>query len=130
MRFWIGRNGPDRLCQITMWTALVLSVVDLFIRNGIANLIIHLVTLGLIGYAVFRMLSRNIYKRQKENRAFLGFWKRIGGWFRLTKNRIKDRKTHVYQKCPSCKRVLRLPRIKGKHTVCCPCCSNRFDMTV
>ena len=113
-----------------MWTSLVLSVVNLFVRWTVPHLIVSLVALACVCWATYRMLSRNIYKRQKENRAFTRFWKSIGGWFKLTKNRIKDRKTHVYHKCPSCKRVLRLPRIKGKHTVCCPCCSNRFDMTV
>ena len=34
------------------------------------------------------------------------------------------------KKCVFCKKVLRLPRIKGSHTVRCPCCDRRFDMTI
>ncbi len=126
MRFWMGRNGTDQLCQTMMWTALVLSVVNLFF----GSLILYLIVTLLIGFSAFRMFSRNIYRRQKENQAFLRFFKGIGGWFKLIKNRIRDRKTHVYKKCPHCKRTLRLPKIAGEHTVCCPCCAKRFQMKI
>lgn len=125
-RFWSGRNGADQLYQVMMWTCLGLMLLNLFI----GSFWIYLVELGLLSWATYRALSRNIYKRQRENRAFLGFFARIGKWFRLRKNRWKDRKTHVYKKCPKCKNYLRLPRIKGSHTVCCPCCSHRFGVNV
>ena len=65
-----------------------------------------------------------------ENRAFLRFFGKIRGWFVLQKNRFRDRKTHIYRKCPGCRRTLRLPKIKGDHTVCCPCCGKKFQVKV
>ena len=69
----------------------------------------------------FRTMSRNIAKRRAENQKFCNF-------FKLRKNKFRDRKTHVYRKCPSCKAVLRLPKAKGKHTVSCPKCKNKFSV--
>ena len=125
-RFWNGRNGADQLYQAMMWTCLGLMLLNLFL----GSVLIYVLEMGLLAFATYRALSRNIYKRQKENRAFLSFFNRIAKWFKLGKNRWKDRKTHVYKKCPKCKNHLRLPRIKGSHTVCCPCCSNRFGVDV
>ena len=125
-RFWNGRNGADQLYQAMMWTCLGLMLLNLFLGSTL----IYVLEMGLLAFATYRALSRNIYKRQKENRAFLSFFNRIAKWFKLGKNRWKDRKTHVYKKCPKCKNHLRLPRIKGSHTVCCPCCSNRFGVDV
>ena len=75
----------------------------------------------LIFVIFYRIFSRNIQKRRQENEKFCGF-------FKLIRNRFRDRKTHVYRKCPKCKAVLRLPKAKGKHTVVCPRCKNRFEV--
>ena len=48
----------------------------------------------------------------------------------LCRNRWRDRKTHVYHRCPHCRAMLRLPRRPGFHGVTCPRCSRHFDMTV
>ncbi len=125
-RFWNGRNGADQLYQLLMWVILALMLINLFV----GSLIFWLFNLALLGYATFRLLSRNLYRRQRENQAYLKLLSRIKGWFVLNKNRVRDRKTHIYRKCPSCRRVLRLPRIKGSHTVCCPCCGHRFQTKV
>ncbi len=125
-RFWVGRNGADQLYQLLMWVILILAVVNLFF----GSLILNLTTLLLLVLATFRLLSRNIYKRQKENQVYLRILSRIKGFFVLRKNKFRDRKTHVYRKCPACKKVLRLPKIKGAHTVCCPCCKHRFETNV
>ena len=126
-RFGAGRNGADQLYQFLMWLCLILLLINLFVGSWILSLI----ELTILGYATFRLFSKNLFRRQQENRAFLKFWKRIRDWFVLCKNRFRDRKTHIYRKCPACRRMLRLPKInKGTHTVCCPCCGNRFDTNV
>lgn len=125
-RFWIGRNGADTLYQVTVWGILILAVVNLFLRN----LIILALEFALLIWATFRCLSRNIPARQRENRGFLRIIGAVRGWFVLQKNRLRDRKTHIYRKCPSCRKMLRLPKIKGDHTVCCPCCGKRFQIKV
>lgn len=121
-----GRNGADHLCRFTLAICLILLVIDWFVRHWILWAVILL----LLIWTDFRMLSRNVPSRQKENRIYLNVVTGIGKRLRLQKNRFRDRKTHVYRKCPACKRTLRLPKIKGEHTVCCPCCGNRFEMKV
>ncbi len=123
-RFMYGRYGSDTLNKSLLWgyVALVLiyMVVFLFVEeNPYIYLLYLLVSWALVGVIIFRMMSRNIAKRRKENEKFTSF-------FKLIKNKHRDRKTHVYRKCKSCKAVLRLPKAKGKHTVVCPKCRNRF----
>ena len=125
-KFWYGRNGADQLYQCLMWTCLGLLMLNMFL----GSVIIYILEIGLLSWATYRAMSRNIYQRQRENQAFLRFFSRIRNWFRLMGNRWRDRKTHIYKKCPKCKNTLRLPKIKGSHTVCCPCCSDRFKIDV
>lgn len=122
-----GRYGTDTLNKVYLgvYIAVVLlySIVSLFLTDPAASAILILSYLltstALIVIIFFRMFSRNVVKRRRENEAFCGF-------FRLLRNRFRDRKTHVYRKCPQCRAVLRLPRAKGKHSVICPRCKNRF----
>ena len=123
-RFMLGRNGTDTLCTTLTVAAFILLLIELI--SGWAWLSIP--SLALLLYSNFRAFSRNVAKRRRENAAFCGFFRRIRGFFKLQKNKWKDRKTHIYRKCPSCKSVLRLPRAKGKHTVNCPRCHNRFEV--
>ena len=125
-----GRYGPDTLSRVTLWVYAGVLVAFLILRlifqgNMLASIIISasysLISGGLIYWMIFRILSRNIQKRRRENEIFCGF-------FILRKNKWRDRKTHVYRKCPKCKAILRLPKAKGKHYVVCPRCKNRFEV--
>ena len=125
-RFMAGRYGMDRLYHFLIVVCFVLIVVNWFVGSAILSLL----EFAVLVYATFRFLSRNIYKRQQENLAFLKIWKKPDDFFKLIKCKFRDRKTHVYKKCPACKNNLRLPKKKGKHTVACPCCQNRFDIRI
>lgn len=124
-RMMYGRYGSDTLNKVLTGVYIVCvvlySILSLWINSAIFSLAYILVTVALI-FAIFgRMFSRNIEKRRRENQKFCGF-------FKLRRNKFRDRKTHVYYKCPRCKAMLRLPRAKGKHTVICPRCQNRFPV--
>ena len=125
-RFMAGRYGIDRLYHFLMVLCFILIVVNLFVHS----FIIATLEFALLIYATFRVLSRNVYKRQKENLAFLKITEKPTAFFKLIKCKWRDRKTHVYRKCPSCKNNLRLPKQKGAHTVVCPYCKNRFDVKI
>ena len=125
-RFMIGRYGVDRLYHFLLVLCFILIIVNLFV----GSFIISCLETALLIYATFRVLSRNIYKRQRENQFFLKITEKPSAFFKLLKCKFRDRKTHVYKKCPSCKNNLRLPKKKGKHTVACPCCQNRFDVKI
>ena len=125
-RMMYGRYGIDKIYHVLMLTAIVLMVVNFFV----GSIWISIVELALLVWAMFRFFSKNIYKRQRENQAFTRFFGRIGSWFKLQKNRFCHRKTHVFRKCPFCKNQLRLPKQKGKHTVNCPCCHQKFETKI
>ena len=121
-----GRNGLDALSYTLLGLSAALLVVNLFLHS----VILVVIEYALLAWVIFRFFSRNLAARQEENRRFVGFFQAVGRFFKLQKNKIRDRKTHVYRKCPSCKTVLRLPRVKGEHGVTCPKCRAHFDVQV
>lgn len=130
-RFMIGRNGLDKLTGFLFAIYATLVFVSFFvIRFPIAHIVVYALEFILMLIIVFRTLSRNIYKRQKENRNFLRFSTAVKEFFTRQKNKIRDRKTHRYVKCKNCRAHLRVKNIKGKHTVRCPKCRNTFDVRI
>lgn len=121
--FMVGRYGPDQLYMGLLILSLLLMVVAQITSLSFISIIAYLVLV----IAIFRMLSRNIYKRRAENDRFLKVWwpvrQKITGIFK----RKPDRKTHTYFKCPACKNVLRVPRGKGRIQITCPKCGERFQ---
>ena len=112
--FMAGRYGPDKLNSCLLWTAVILMVIGMFIPSAVAKLVLMAVYYALWGWSIFRMLSRNTYKRYQENRKFLQFV-----------DRIKDRQ-HRYFDCPKCRQSVRVPRHKGKIAITCPKCKEKF----
>lgn len=113
-QFMTGRYGPDKLNSCILWTAVILMLLGLFIPSNAVKLALMAVYYALWGWSIFRMLSRNTYKRYQENRRFLQFW-----------DRIKDRQ-HRYFDCPKCRQSVRVPRHKGKIAITCPKCREKF----
>lgn len=126
IRFFYGRNGNDALNQLLFWAYFALLVVNIFL----GSIILSGIELILLVLYLFRALSKNLYRRQAENRRFLKIWNKFTGFFKLQKNKFRDRKTHVYRKCPSCHVVLRLPKKKGKHSVKCPHCAKSVSVKI
>ena len=125
-RFMIGRYGSDDLNKFIFWVYFALIFISLFIKNSIIYALVWL----LFFIYMYRSFSKNIYKRQAENRKYLVLRNKVASFFRLQKNKFKERKTHVYKKCVHCKATIRLPRRKGKHVVCCPICRKDFNVNV
>ena len=113
-RFMEGRYGNDRLNMYILGTGLVLVLVYAFIPNRMVQLVLWALSYVLMFWAIFRMLSRNVYKRYQENRKFLQIF-----------DRIKDRQ-HRYYDCPKCRQTVRVPRGKGKIAITCPKCKEKF----
>ena len=128
-RFMYGRNGTDALCKALLIVYLILIVINLFLPYPY-SLFLSITELVLGGYIIFRTMSRNLWKRRRENQWYLSRIGRIKGFFALQKQKRHDRKTHYFCKCKHCKKTLRLPRIKGRHTVRCPLCNERFDIKI
>lgn len=127
--FMQGRYGNDELNITLLVVALILALVSRF-TFGISRLILTILELALLCIMIFRIFSRNIYKRSYENRKFLPVYTAVTGWFKLTYKRFRDGKTHRYYKCPQCKAQLRVKNIKGEHTIRCPKCGNNFKKKI
>ena len=70
-RFMYGRNGADRLGLTMIWTALLLDVINIFLRDkAVVYSIISFVSGIIVLAALFRMFSRNLEKRRAENARF------------------------------------------------------------
>lgn len=112
--FMLGRYGTDKLNIAILGTGVVCSLLVLFVRIPLLDLLLTVLSYGLMLWAIFRMLSRNTYKRYQENRKYLRFIERI-----------KDRE-HRYFECPRCHQPVRVPRGKGKIAITCPKCREKF----
>lgn len=127
MKFMQGRYGVDQFARFTMGTALVCIILSIFFRNG-SNLGALLDTVGLLAlvYTYYRMLSRDIAKRSRENQKYLSSTEKLRQRFRREKNIMQQRKTHHIYSCPGCGQKIRIPRGKGKIEIECPKCHTKF----
>ncbi len=129
-RFLYGRYGVDQLYFALFIFYFVIWTVLLFVRFTPVRIGLYALQALDLFWMVFRVLSKNIHARRKENNAFLKIWNPTKNFFILTKNRIRDHKNYRYRKCPHCKAMLRLPKRKGSHPVVCPRCKKRFTAKV
>lgn len=121
--FMIGRNGVDQLGTAMLIAAIAANLLS----NIFASAFLSLLALALIVLAFLRMLSRNLAKRQAENRRFTAVWYRTKNRFLAWKDRQSQSKDYKFFTCPGCKNKLRVPRGKGRIQITCPKCGQRFD---
>jgi len=151
-QFMAGRNGNDDIGKLLMGVYLILAVINLFAKSYVIQAIEFLVFF----YWIFRVFSRNLFARRRENEIFLRFLRRIRDFFgrifakmgfkslkRSHTAKIKKVKTakpkkqepsvdkdHVLRDCPICKKSLKLRKIKGERLVLCPACHNEVRIKI
>ena len=113
-RFMEGRYGSDKLNMAILLLGLIFSVAAVLIPFPLTTLVLHLAAYALMGIAIFRCLSRNVYRRYRENLRFL-----------MLVDRVKD-KENRYFVCPRCRQPVRVPKGKGKIAISCPKCQHKF----
>ena len=141
IQFMQGRNGIDafgvflnRLSFGCIIGALVFTFVSLIcLRHaapGAATVfrVLYYIAYGLgillLAFWLFRVLSRNVAKRQKENTRFL-YQKQVLHRKWTAFKQLFDRK-YKYFNCPNCGKRMRAPRKKGKIRVDCSVCHHIF----
>ena len=110
--FMLGRYGSDKLNVALLIFGVALMILGSLFGEKLAFL--SLVAYIPLFWCIFRMYSRNLEARRRENAAFLNFF-----------SHLKD-KDHRYFRCPRCKQTVRVPRGRGKINIRCPKCSERF----
>ncbi len=119
-RFMFGRYGLDQLNVVLMVASVALCLISfLFSRiNAVwtvaLSFVLNLLSYVLLFWYILRAFSRNIEKRNRENRRFLAF-----------RSRLTDKQNRYYR-CPNCKQTVRVPRGRGKICIKCPKCSEKF----
>lgn len=117
-----GRYGVDSLGKCLLGIGIAAAVFTWFSDAWIFPLL----SWACIIYTYFRMLSKNIYKRSAENRAYLARTYKLRCFFARQKNMLVQRKNYHIYKCPSCRQKIRIPRGKGRIEIRCPKCSATF----
>ncbi len=119
--FMAGRNGNDQFNLFLLVVELVLIIVSSFTGGAM-----YLLVLALLVYIYFRMLSRNLYKRQDENNRYLRAKYKLQSRLRLLGERWKQRRDYKFFVCPSCRATLRVPKGRGKIKIVCRKCGTSF----
>ena len=138
MRFFYNIYGIDLLSLFLLFLS---SLLNLSFFTRIFGLLLFVIS-------IFRMFSKNIYKRQSENLIFIAFLNKLLKRFKvqiptnlppvtfnsliysfkIINSKFNEFVNFKITKCPSCGQKLRLPRRKGKIVVTCKRCSNKFDL--
>ena len=113
-RFMQGRYGTDKLNTLILILGLLFCIGSMFMPVGWPVVVMTLLAYLCSFVVIFRCLSRNTYKRYQENRRYLSFL-----------SQLKDRE-HRYFSCPKCRQSVRVPKGKGKISISCPRCREKF----
>lgn len=125
-KFMNGRYGADQLYRWQFGASIVAFVLSMLLGEGVLAGLLNLAALGLLIWALFRAMSRNIQKRYLENLHFMQKLTAIKNKFKLQQERVKQRKEYKFFSCPTCKTTLRVPKGKGDIYITCAKCGNRF----
>lgn len=121
--FMSGRNGLDQLNI----AALVIAVVFSLLSNIRVLSFLRVFSLALWILVIFRMLSRNLARRQAENYWYVRRTEKLRGDVSGFTTRASQCREYKFFVCPGCKNRLRVPRGKGKIQITCPRCGHRFS---
>ena len=126
--FFQGRNGVDPLGIFLLVISFALNIASRWLFPQTLTALAY----ALMAWCIFRMISRNIPKRQQENAWFMQKTRRFHGQtVQAPPPRAqKDRANYRYFKCPSCRQGLRAPRGRGNIRIICSSCGYVFDKRV
>ena len=116
--FMRDRYGADGLSAIIV----LLSFALLLVVSCFNVWWLSFLPLVLVIYAAFRILSKNISAREKENEFIVNIKRALFSG----KKAEKESDTHIFAKCPVCDAKLRLPKGKGEFSITCPSCKKKM----
>ena len=126
-KFMQGRYGLDALYHTLLIAALLCSLFSLLTQKFVAlSNLLGAASMGLITWAVFRVLSKKFEKRYLENLYYLEWLGSMRNRIRFQKEKHRQRKDYKFFVCPTCRTNLRVPKGKGKLNITCSKCGTRF----
>ena len=91
----MGRYGQDQLGTVLFAAGLVSMVLSMIFGRFWLSSLFSFLSWFLLLWCIFRMYSRNIEARSRENRAWVNFFAHL-----------KD-KDHRYFHCPQCRQIIK-----------------------
>ncbi|XME01022.1 hypothetical protein QYZ88_009840 [Lachnospiraceae bacterium C1.1] len=136
-QFMAGRYGTDKYSNFLMVLATVMMLCAFLSRSFIASLIFELLMTAIIGYCIYRMLSKDRSKRYGENLVYMKhktmimnkierFFDNIRKRREQAQRKKEDDSLNRFFKCPGCRQKLRVPKGLGKIRIRCPKCGREF----
>lgn len=126
-RFMQGRNGVDQLARAELMAVLAVLVIAALTRPFVpVYTVLSLLSTVLIVHTYFRILSRNIPKRARENQWWCNYKYRLVVKKAGVKKRWNERGMYKYFKCPQCRQSVRVPSGHGRICITCPRCKGTF----
>lgn len=121
--FMAGRNGIDKLTYGLLVLYCIIAAIKIFCRGYLPLWIaVSVLQVLLIVFAVYRIFSKNLQKRYKENFEFEQFISAWKPYAEHLKFRVMFIKTHRFRTCKHCGEFLRLKKGRGKRNITCPKC--------
>ncbi len=118
-----NRNGIDKLTvALTIMYCLFTPVKSLLKYNLKVYIVLSVLQYSLLAFILYRVFSRNVQKRYKENFKFEMFLEAWKPYFNRMKLRLTYIRTHRFRTCKNCGEFLRLKRVRGKKETACPKC--------
>lgn len=121
-QFMAGRYGADQFTRFLSGCIIVFLIANFVFHSRL----LYWLALLLLCYSYFRMFSKNIPARFRENERFMGL--RFQAGEKVKRWRFKAGQAmayHIYR-CPGCGQKIRIPRGKGKISIHCPKCHTDF----
>lgn len=129
-QFMQGRRGVDQFGRFLIIVSLFLVGGSIFVSKWpVVYSITYFLGFAIFIYSQFRILSRNLYKRDMENIRYLTWRQKMTGGKTL-KQRMAERKVYTFFKCPGCGQKMRAPKGKGSIRVTCHNCNTSFERKV
>ena len=108
-----GRYGTDKLNMVILGSGVLVSLIASFIRLPLVMLLLTVFVLRPAHLGAVPVLLPEHLQGYEENRR----------WAVL---RPLEGPAHRYYKCPKCRQSVRVPRGKGKISITCPRCREKF----
>jgi hypothetical protein len=121
-RFMQGRYGAD---QFNLALLILGILINFAVRFTGIPLLIFLAYPPFL-FAIYRMFSKNLERRRRENAWFLRLWSPVWGGVKRGITMLRQSKNYRFFKCPSCKTTVRVPKGKGVIEINCPACHTKF----
>lgn len=127
-QFMSGRYGFDQLYRLLLLSAVFCTLLAALLSDSpVVGSLFNGLSMVLVAWALYRVFSRNIEKRYLENLHYLERTGAVRQYFRMSREKLRQRKDYKFFVCPTCKTNLRVPKGKGKVNITCSKCGNRFQ---